>query len=292
MEDIELKQTKTFKKVIALIFTYLFLILCTLILFLPFYWMINVSLTSVEGFNNASGPLFITDDLFEGIKNYINVFKDYSALRPIVNTLVFSILTTVFTIIASILASFAFAKFEFKGKRIAMVVFSVMAIIPSEVLIVGNYSTMVDLGLTSTYIGLVFPSVLNITTVFILYKCFSSVNANIYYASKMDGLSDFNYLRKILIPMFRPTIIALIALKLVECWNLYVWPSFVSNEESYRLIGTTIQSLRMNNVDVPVIMAFMVVVTIPAIIMIIVFRNKIYEGIIKALTREEGKKSL
>ena len=92
--------------------------------------------------------------------------------------------------------------------------------------------------------------------------------------------------------MFRPTIIALIALKLVECWNLYVWPSFVSNEESYRLIGTTIQSLRMNNVDVPVIMAFMVVVTIPAIIMIIVFRNKIYEGIIKALTREEGKKSL
>ena len=287
MDDIELKQTKTFKKVIALILTYIFLVFCALVVFLPFYWMINVSITTVDGFNNASGPLFVTDNFLDGIKNYLEIFKNYSALRPMVNTLIFSILTTAFTIVTAILASFAFAKLEFKGKAVAMFAFSVMAIIPSEVLIVGNYSTMVDLGLTSSYIGLVFPSVLNIMFVFILYKCFSSVSVNIYYASKMDGLSDFKYLRKVLIPMFRPTIIALITLKLVECWNLYVWPSVVSNEENYQLIGTTIQSLRMNNTPVPLIMAFMVVVTIPAVIMIIVFRKKIYEGIIKALTRED-----
>ncbi|MCR5647529.1 MAG: carbohydrate ABC transporter permease [Acholeplasmatales bacterium] len=287
MDEIELKQTKTFKKVIALFFTYLFLIVCSLIVLLPFYWMINVSITSVDGFNNASQPLFVSDDILEGVKNYLDVFKNYSALRPIVNTLIFSVLTTAFAIITAILAAFAFARFEFKGKGFVMFIFSTLAILPNEVLIIGNYSTMIEFGLTSTYIGLVFPSVLNIIFVFILYRCFASVNNNIYYASKMDGLSDFNYLRKVLIPMFKPTIIAIIALKFVESWNLYVWPTLVSNEENYKLIGTTIQAMRIGNVDVPVIMAFMVVVTIPVVIMLLVFRNTIYKGIIKALTKDE-----
>ncbi len=285
--EIDLKQTKTFRKVIALIFTYLFLLVCTAIVIFPFYWMINVSITTVEGFNNANEPLFVTDNFFEGIKNYFYIFKDYSVLRPIINSLIFSILTTAFAIVVAILSAFAFARLEFKGKKIVLSLFSILAILPSEALIIGNYSTIVDLGLTSTFIGLVFPSVLNILFVYILYGCFNSVSTNIYYASKMDGLSDFNYLRKILIPMFKPTIIALIALKLVECWNIYIWPTLVSNEGNYKLIGTTIQSFRMGEVDVPLIMAFMVVVTIPAIILLIVFRKKIYEGIIKAITSED-----
>lgn len=287
VDEVEIKQTKTFKKVIALIFTYLFLLFCVSFVVFPFYWMINVSITSVNGFNSSSEPLFITDNLFEGIKNYLDVFINFSAARSILSTVIFSILTTIFAIVVTILAAYAFAKFNFKGKKLVMFIFSAMAIIPSEVLIIGNYDSLAELGLESTYIGLVFPSVLNVMYVFIIYRCFSSVNESIYYTSKMDGLSDFNYLRKILIPMFRPTIIAITILKFFECWNLYVWPSLIANSDNYSVIGTTIQSMRISNVDVPLIMAFAVVVTIPAIILLIIFRKNIYEGIIKAVTSED-----
>ena len=241
MFNIDAREGKPFTRVLAIFFTYLFLLICLFFVLFPLYWMINISFMTVEGYN-AGSNMFFSDDILNGVLNYVDVFESYSTARSLLFTIIFSLITTLFAVVVTILTAFAFARFKFKGKKVVAVFFVFASIIPSEVLAIGNYSSMNSLGLTSTFIGLVFPSIINLAYIFVIYKSFSSVDDNLYYASKIDGLSDFEYLKNVLIPMFRPMIIAIIVMKLIECWNLYIWPTIVVKSDNYSLISTTIQS--------------------------------------------------
>ena len=285
MFHIDAKQGKPFTKAIALTFTYLFLVILSFLVLFPFYWMLNVSLTTVNGFESAT-PLLFSDNLIDGFSNYYNTFSIFNLGRYFVNTLIFSVITTLFMVIITVLTAFAFARLEFKGKKIVIISFLLLSMVPTEVLVIGNYASIELFGLTSTFIGLIVPSIFNVLYVYILYKSFKRTPNQLYYQAKIDGMSDFTILKNVYIPMHRKTIIAILILKLLECWNSYVWPSVIADNEDYHTLTTALQSLRGVN-TAPIIMVIVICITLPAIILFLIFKDKIYSGVKRAVSSEE-----
>ena len=104
----------------------------------------------------------------------------------------------------------------------------------------------------------------------------------------MDGTSDFKYLLRVMIPIAKPTLVTITILKVIECWNSYVWPRLITDDTAYFLVSNGIQEIRENGFgreNIPAMMAAVVVITLPLIILFLIFRNKIMEGVSRGGTK-------
>jgi multiple sugar transport system permease protein len=117
---------------------------------------------------------------------------------------------------------------------------------------------------------------------------FSQIPDELYYAAKVDGTTDLKYLMKVMIPICKPTIVTITILKVIECWNSYVWPRLVTDDEAYYLVSNGIQSIRetgFGRENIPAMMAAVVAISVPLIVLFLVFRNKIMEGVARGGTK-------
>ena len=118
--------------------------------------------------------------------------------------------------------------------------------------------------------------------IYLLKETFSQVPDELYYAAKVDGTSDLKYLFKVMIPICRPTVVTITILKVIECWNSYVWPRLITDDQSYFLVSNGIQEIRENGFgreNIPAMMAAVVAISLPLIVLFLVFRKKIMEGV-------------
>ena len=107
--------------------------------------------------------------------------------------------------------------------------------IPNELVIITNFVTITDAGLRNTFWGLILPSVTSVFYIYLLKENFAQIPDELYYAAKVDGTSDFKYLWKVMLPICRPTVVTIVILKVIECWNSYVWPRLITDDENYFL---------------------------------------------------------
>ncbi|MBR6501140.1 MAG: carbohydrate ABC transporter permease [Firmicutes bacterium] len=266
--------------------TYAFLTLWGLIVLFPFYWMILTSVKSYSAYNSEYIPKFFT--LSPTMQNYIDAFTTVPLTGYFANTLIFTIVTTAAMLFVTILAAFAFARLEFKGKDLAFTLFLSLMMIPNELVIITNYVTMTNLDLRNTFAGLILPSVTSVFYIYLLRENFAQIPDELYYAAKVDGTSDFKYLTKVLIPICKPTIITITILKVIECWNSYVWPRLVTDEEAYFLVSNGIQAIRESGFgreNIPAMMAAVVVISVPLIVLFLIFHKKIMEGVSRGGTK-------
>ena len=268
------------------IIKYFFLILWALAVLFPFYWMILTSFKSYSAYNGEYIPkLFVVNPTIE---NYVNAFTAVPLAKYLLNTLIFTVSTTAIMCIVTILAAFAFSRLEFKGKNLLFTLFLSLMMIPNELVIITNYVTITDLNLRNTFLGLILPSVSSIFNIYLLKENFESIPDELYKAAKVDGTSDFKYLTKVMIPICMPTIITIIILKAIECWNSYVWPRLITDDENYFLVSNAIQTIRESGFgreNIPAMMAAVVVLSIPLIIIFLLFHNKIMEGVSRGGTK-------
>ncbi len=261
-------------------FVYALLIIWALIVIFPFYWMLISSFKEVHSYNSEVIPAFFpTSPTFD---NFISAFRDVPLARYLLNTLIFSVVTTALMLVVAIPAAFAFARLRFRGRELLFTAFLSLMMIPGELVIITNFVTITKLGLRNTFTGLILPSVSSIFYIYLLKENFAAVPEEIYLASKVDGTTDFKYMLRVMVPICRPTIITITILKVIECWNSYVWPRLITDEENYYLVSNGIQQLRESNfgrANVPAMMAAVVVVSLPLIILFLIFRNKIMEGV-------------
>lgn len=276
------KQEKQ-KNRIYLALIYVFLVIGALSVLFPFYWMIQSSFKTLEDYTSELTPSFFpTAFTFE---NYIQAWTAVSLGKYMANTFIFSILTTAILLIICILAAFAFARLEFKGKNIVFTIFLATMMIPMELFTITNYATIVNLNLRNTFVGLIFPSVMSVFYIYLLRQNFMQVPDQVYYAAKVDGSSDMKYLMKVLVPLSKPTLISIAILKFIECWNSYVWPRLVTTKDSYFLISNGIQTLRTSGFGrehIPAMMAAVVCVSIPLLVLFAIFRKQIMAGVSKS----------
>ena len=274
------------KRRLKTVLTYALLTLWGLIVLFPFYWMVLTSLKSYSAYNSEYIPKFYT--LSPTFQNYANVFTEVPLGRYLLNTLIFTVLTTAVMVVVAVLAAFAFARLKFKGKNLVFALFLSLMMLPNELVIITNFVTITNAGLRNSFPGLILPSVMSVFYVYLLKENFEMVPDNLYLAAKVDGTSDLKYLLRVLVPISRPTIITIIILKVIECWNSYVWPRLITDDSAYYLVSNGIQEIRENGFgreNIPAMMAAVVVISVPLIVLFLIFRNKIMAGVLRGGTK-------
>lgn len=265
---------------------YIFLIFWGLIVLFPFYWMILTSVKNYGAYNSEHTPKFFT--LSPTFQNYIDAFTTVKLGRYFANTLIFTVITTAAMLIIIVFAAYAFARIDFKGKNIAFLIFLSLMMIPNELVVITNFVTITNLNMRNTFIGLILPSITSVFYIYLLKENFEQIPDSLYYAAKVDGTSDLKYLYKVMIPISRPTLVTVTILKVIECWNSYVWPRLITDDPNYFLVSNGIQEIRENGFgreNIPAMMAAVVVISLPLIVLFLIFRNKVMEGVSRGGTK-------
>lgn len=266
--------------------TYFFLGLWALIVLFPFYWMVLTSVKSYGAYNSEYIPRFFT--LSPTLENYREAFTAVPLGKYLLNTTLFTLCTTALMLVVVTLAAFAFARLQFRGKQIAFVGFLSLMMIPNELVIITNFVTITNLDMRNTFQGLILPSVMSVFYIYLLKENFEQIPDSLYRAAKVDGTSDFKYLIKVMIPISKPTLVTITILKVIECWNSYVWPRLITDDQACFLVSNGIQEIRENGFgreNVPAMMAAVVVISVPLILLFLAFRRKIMDGVSRGGTK-------
>lgn len=268
------------------IITYVLLTFWAVIVLFPFYWMLLTSVKSYSAYNSEYIPKFFT--LSPTLQNYADAFTAVPLAGYFVNTLIFTAATTAIMLVVTVLAAFAFARLEFRGKNIAFTIFLSLMMIPNELVVITNFVTVTNLELRNTFLGLILPSVTSVFYIYLLKENFEQVPDQLYYAAKVDGTSDLKYLWKVMLPICKPTVITIAILKVIECWNSYVWPRLITDDQAYFLVSNGIQEIRENGFgreNIPAMMAAVVVISVPLIVLFLAFHKKIMAGVARGGTK-------
>lgn len=266
--------------------TYTGLAIWGLFVLFPFYWMILTSLKGYGAYNSEYVPQLYT--LAPTLQNYVQAFTAVPLAKFFVNTLVFTVITTSIMLVITVLSAYAFARLNFKGKDLVFTLFLALMMIPNELVVITNYVTVTNLEMRNTFSGLILPSVASVFYIYLLKENFAQVPNELYYAAKVDGTTDLKYLLRVMVPICKPTLVTITILKVIECWNSYVWPRLVTDEESHFLVSNGIQAIRetgFGRENIPAMMAAVVAISAPLIVLFLLFRNKIMEGVSRGGTK-------
>lgn len=268
------------RKRILRLLTYLLLGVWAVVVLFPFYWMLLTSVKDYGAYNAEHIPTFFT--LSPTLQNYRDAFTSVPLGRYLANTVFFAVVTTALMVVVITLSAYAFARMEFRGKNLLFTLFLSLMMIPTELVVITNYATITGLELRNTFTGLILPSVTSVFYIYLLKENFEQVPDELYRAAKVDGTSDFKYLWKVMLPICRPTLVTIIILKVIECWNSYVWPRLITDDSNYFLVSNGIQEIRENGFgreNIPAMMAAVVVISVPLILLFFLFRKKIMAGV-------------
>lgn len=275
------------RKRIVTVLTYIMLILWAVMVLFPFYWMILTSVKSYGAYNSEYTPAFFT--LSPTFQNYRDAFTAVPLGKYLLNTLIYTASATAIMLIVVTLAAYAFARLNFRGRDMAFTLFLALMMIPNELVVITNFVTITNLNMRNTFPGLILPSVMSVFYIYLLKENFAQVPDSLYYAAKVDGTGDLKYLLKVMIPICRPTMVTIALLKIIECWNSYVWPRLITDDQAYFLVSNGIQEIRENGFgreNIPAMMAAVVVISAPLIILFLIFRKKVMAGVARGGTKE------
>lgn len=256
------------------------------IVLFPFYWMVLTSVKSYGAYNSEYIPKFFT--LSPTLQNYTDAFTEVPLAKYFFNTVIFTVATTALMLVVIVFAAFAFARLQFRGKDLVFTLFLALMMVPNELVVITNFVTITNMDLRNTFLGLILPSVTSVFYIYLLKENFAQVPDELYYAAKVDATSDLKYLFKVLLPICKPTVVTIVILKVIECWNSYVWPRLITDDKNYFLVSNGIQEIRENGFgreNIPAMMAAVVVISLPLIILFLVFRKKIMAGVSRGGTK-------
>jgi len=258
---------------------YLFLGVMALIVLFPFYWMIISSLKSLEEYR-LNIPTFWPKVIVW--KNYAEAFTQANLGRLFLNTAYVGIVSTVLSLVITVLSAFAFARLEFKGKDLMFGALLATMMIPGELFTITNYATVNSLGWMKSFEALIIPFLVSVFYIYLLRQNFMQIPNELYLAAKVDGCGDLKYLWKVMIPLALPTLISITILKMMGAWNSYVWPRLVANDDAHRLITNGLRNAftaTTGDVNYPVQMAAVAIVSAPLFLVFIFLRKYIMKGV-------------
>ena len=258
---------------------YAFLGLMALIVLFPFYWMIISSLKTLEEYR-LSVPTFWPQRIM--LSNYVDAFTTAALGRLFYNTMYVGVVSTLLSLVITVLSAFAFARLEFKGRDTMFALLLATMMIPGELFTITNYSTVTQLGWMNTFTVLIVPFLVSVFYIYLLRQNFMQIPNELYLAAKVDGTSDLKYLWKVMVPLSLPTLISITILKMMGAWNSYIWPRLVANDEAHRMITNGLRNAftdTTGDVNYPVQMAAVAIVSAPLFLVFIFLRKYIMAGV-------------
>ena len=266
-------------QVLVKVVTYLFLSVMALIVLFPFYWMIISSLKELPEYKETY-PTFWPRVI--DWANYAEAFEQANLTQLFLNTAYVGIVSTVLSLIITVLSAFAFARLEFKGRDLMFGALMATMMIPGELFTITNYATVNAFEWTETFTVLIVPFLVSVFYIYLLRQNFLQIPNELYLAAKVDGCGDLKYLLKVMVPLSAPTLISITILKMMGAWNSYMWPNLVANDEAHRMITNGLRnsfSVVGDEVDYPVQMAAVAVVSAPLFLVFLFLRKYIMKGV-------------
>ncbi len=282
----QIEQRSRRNRKIRLGITYVLLGFWALWVLFPFYWMVLTSFKSYSSYNAEYIPKLYASN--PTLQNYVDAFTQVPLGRYFLNSIIFTVATTAIMLVVTVLSAYAFARLEFRGKNLVFTLYLSLMMIPSELVVITNYVTITNWNLRNTYLGLILPSVTSVFYIYLLKENFEQIPSELYKAAKVDGTSDLRYLWKVMIPICQPTIVTITILKVIECWNSYVWPRLITDDANYYLVSNGIQELRENGLgreNIPAMMAAVVAISVPLVVLFLIFHKKIMAGVSQGGTK-------
>ena len=282
MKEQNMQQVSTKQKIVHFLvkfFLYAFLILMAVIVLFPFYWMIISSLKTLEEYR-LSVPTFWPQKVM--LSNYADAFTTANLGKLFINTMIVGVVSTLLSLVITVLSAFAFARLEFKGRDTMFALLLATMMIPGELFTITNYATVTQIGWMNTYKVLIIPFLVSVFYIFLLRQNFMQIPNELYLAAKVDGTSDLKYLWKVMVPLSLPTLISITILKMMGAWNSYIWPRLVANDEAHRLITNGLRNAftdTTGDVNYPVQMAAVAIVSAPLFLVFIFLRKYIMSGV-------------
>ena len=258
---------------------YAFLILMAIIVIFPFYFMLISSVKELAEYRQTVQTLWPKKIV---LYNYVEAFKTANLGKLFLNTMYVGIVSTVLSLVITVLSAFAFARLEFKGKNALFAGLLATMMIPGELFTITNYATISTFGWKNTFTVLIVPFLVSVFYIYLLRQNFLQIPNELYLAAKVDGTSDIKYLWKVMIPLALPTLISITILKMMGAWNSYVWPRLVANDEAHRLITNGLRNAftdSTGDVNIPVQMAAVAIVSAPLFLVFIFLRKYIMKGV-------------
>ena len=258
-------------------FDYFFLSLGAVIMIFPFVWMILCSFkTSAEVIQFP--PKILPSHI--SFENYTKAFSMAPFARYFFNSVIVMILSVICTTFTSILGAFAFSRLNIPFKEFIFSALLSLMMVPFEMLIITNYSTIVKIGLYNTIPALVLPFVSSIFYVYILKNFFDTVSDSIYYSARIDGASNWMYLWRIMVPIAKPSVFTVILMNALSSWNSFMWPLYITSDFHSRTLPYGLQVFTTEAGSYPeLLMAASTVIVIPMIILFLFARKYILNGV-------------
>ena len=267
------------EKIGAKTLVYLFLGIMAVIVLFPFYWMLISSVKSLNEYRLSVPTLFPRVILWG---NYVEAFNQASLGRLFLNTLYVGLVSTLLSLVITVLSAFAFARLEFKGKNALFAALLATMMIPGELFTITNYATVNTFGWMNSFKVLIIPFLVSVFYIYLLRQNFLQIPNELYLAAKVDGTSDLKYLWKVMIPLALPTLISITILKMMGAWNSYIWPRLVANDPAHQMITNGLRNAfteSTGDVNIPVQMAAVAIVSFPLFIVFIFLRKYIMKGV-------------
>lgn len=258
---------------------YAFLLLMALIVLFPFYWMLISSVKSLAEYKLPKPTLWPQTIL---LSNYVTAFETASLGHLFLNTMIVGLVSTLLSLVITILTAFAFARLEFKGKELLFAALLGTMMIPGELFTITNYLTVSAFGWMNTFTALIVPFLVSVFYIYLLRQNFMQIPNELYLAAKVDGTSDFKYLWKVMVPLALPTLISITILKMMGAWNSYIWPRLVANDAAHQMITNGLRNSftdSTGDVDYPVQMAAVALVSFPLFLVFVFLRKYIMSGV-------------
>ena len=265
-------------KILVKVGVYTFLGIMALIVLFPFYWMIISSLKTLAEYRQPTPSFWPKMIMWT---NYKEAFATANLSILFMNTARVGVVSTLLSLVVTVLSAFAFARLEFKGREALFGLLLATMMIPGELFTITNYLTVRDLGWMNSFEALIIPFLVSVFYIYLLRQNFLQIPNELYLAAKVDGCSDLKYLWKVMIPLALPTLISITILKMMGAWNSYIWPNLVA-KESIPLITNGLRNAfsdSTGDVNYPVQMAAVVIVSAPLFMVFLFLRKYIMAGV-------------
>jgi multiple sugar transport system permease protein len=266
---------------------YLFLIVFTIIVMFPFLWMLISSIKPLtELFGDKAFTPYTKDPT---IKNYVSVFFDYPFLHYLWNSFIVSSITTVYTVFVASFAAYAIARLNFRGKTVILGIVLSVTMFPQIATISPIYIFLKNIGLTNSYLGLIIPytTITLPLSIWLLVTFFRKIPFDLEEAARIDGASMMQTYWKVILPLAVPGIFTTAILVFIAAWNEFLFALTINTEDAYKTVPIGI-SMFQGQFSIPwgEIAAATVVVTVPLVIMVLVFQRRIVSGLTSGSVKE------
>lgn len=263
------------KKLFNKILYYVIMFSLSIIMILPFFWMVSTSLKDKGALITIPIEWLPKEPSFE---SFVKLFEIFPFGKAFLNSAIVSVSITFISVFSASLAAYVFAKIPFKGREVLFGIFLGTMMIPGSVTLIPNYLILKNFGLLNSYIGIVLPSFYNIFGIFMLRQHIKKIPDDFIDAAVIDGASQWRIFFNIIIPLSKPILATLTVITFMGAWNDYLWPLIVLTDKNKMTMPVALSLLNgQYGNEYNLLMAGALISIIP-ILIVYAFAQKYFEA--------------